>query len=386
MYKTLITISLCAILGHIGFAQTGYKTWSPNGLTWTDFAARPDLTQTRASSFAYLIGYKREQTSSHDTAIVYNKVYGVMNQLDSWVKTEAKTNELLMYNQLVFDLVELSVRKIQLEMNREPYPDLSVIPAPQRGVAFSMAKHVFETNLAKAKQRIQLFEQETQFGTNSTAIALWAKQIQDELNAQPIVLIPNDLKSKKNRFGLFLGGGVGTMQGNLNAYFQSWVPTGSYGVDLGFGRYQFTFEMAGNLSNDYLIKPLNYNGVLYEQGLNLNYTWAQITAGYALIDRKYWRIAPYAGLSLVSISANLPTKKNLGIKDTYGVIGGVSADYKFRKKIILSEMRNGTLFEQSVKLRLGLTEVVFSRETSHELYGASVIGSLSYCISLSGIK
>jgi hypothetical protein len=126
--------------------------------------------------------------------------------------------------------------------------------------------------------------------------------------------------------------------------------------------------------------------VLYEQGLNLNYTWAQITAGYALIDRKYWRIAPYAGLSLVSISANLPTKKNLGIKDTYGVIGGVSADYKFRKKIILSEMRNGTLFEQSVKLRLGLTEVVFSRETSHELYGASVIGSLSYCISLSGIK
>jgi hypothetical protein len=386
MYKTLITILLCFVLGRNTFAQAGYKTWSPNGLTWTDFAARPDLTQSRVSSFAYLIGYNQQKTRLHDTTIVYNKVYGVMNQLDSWVKTEAKTNELLIYNQLLFDLVELSVRKIQVEINRERYADLSEIPAPQRGVAFSMTKHIFETNVAKAKQRIQVLEQETQYGTNATAVALWAKQIQDELNFQPIVLTTNDLKMQKNRFGLFLGGGVGTTQGNINTYFPNAMPTASYGIDLGLGRYQFTLEGARNTSDDYLKQPLNYNNVLHPTQLSLNFTWMHLTAGYALIDRSYWRIVPYAGLGVVSISANVPTQKTVGIKDTYGVIGGVSADYKFCKKIILGEMRAGTLFEQSVKMRLGLTTVDLSREVGHELYGASVIGSLSYCISLMGVK
>jgi hypothetical protein len=385
MYKTLITIILCLLLGRNAFAQTGYKTWSPNGLAWTDFTARPDLTQSRVSSFAYLIGYKPQQTVVQDTAIVYNQVYGVMNQWESWVKTEAKNNELLIYNQLIFDLVEVSVRKIQLEMNRERYLDLSEIPVPQRGIPFSMAKHVFEINVAKAKQRIQTFEQETQSGTNATAVALWAKQIQEELNHQPIVLAPKDLKSKNNRFGLFVGGGAGTMQGNLNSYFPNSMPTLSLGIDLGFGRYQFTFEVARNADDSYLKQPLTYNDILYPQDLNLDFIWTQITAGYALFDRRHWRIAPYAGLGVVSISENVLNKK-FPIKDTYGVIGGLSSDYKFRKNIILSEMRHGTLFEQSVKLRLGLTTVVFSREASHELYGASMIGSLSYCISFSGVK
>jgi hypothetical protein len=385
MYKILIISILCAFVANSMLAQIGYKKWSPSPLSWNDFAAQPDLTQSRASSFAYLIGYKREQTVTHDTIIVYNKVYGVMNTLESWVKTEAKNNELLTYNQILFDLIEISVRKIQLEMNKERYPDLSETPTPQRGIRFSMTKHIFEINVAKAKQRIQTFEQETQYGTNTTVVALWAKQIQDELKVQPIVLAPNDLKSKKNRFGLFLGGGIGTMQGNLNAYFEPWMPTFGYGMDWGFGRYQFTVEVARNASNNYLIQPLYHNGVSYLQGLKLNYIWGQVTAGYALIDRKFWRIAPYAGLGIVSIS-QISTPENRAIKDTYGVIGGLSADYKFRKKIILDELRHGTLFEQAIKFRFGVTPVVFSRETSNRLYGASMIGSLSYCISLSGVK
>lgn len=203
MYKTFILLCLASSLGCSTFAQTGYKTWSPNGLTWTDFAAHPDLTQSRMSWFAYLIGYKPHKTRLHDTIIQYPQAYGVMNQLDSWVKSEAKNQDMLFYNQTAFNLVELSTRKVQAEMNRTHYFNLAEIPEPKRGVIFSKTKYIFETQVEKAKQRMQQFEDQTQYGTNTAAVTLWAKQIQAELNELPMASVPNDLKIQKFRFGLF---------------------------------------------------------------------------------------------------------------------------------------------------------------------------------------
>lgn len=154
-----------------------------------------------------------------------------------------------------------------------------------------------------------------------------------------------------------------------------------FGLDLGYGRYQFTLETAGTMNNSQLLQPLTFNDVTYAKGLGVDFTWVQLTAGYAILDRPYWRIAPYAGFAVTSIAQSI-AKKNASIRDSYSVIGGISADYKFRKKIILGEARNGIFYEQSLKMRIGLNNVILSQD----LYGSNGIATLSYCISLSGVQ
>ena len=196
-------------------------------------------------------------------------------------------------------------------------------------------------------------------GMNSSTFA------QDRLNT-------NELQDNKWRFGLSLGLGIGILSGNLTDYFDANVPLIRYGMEVGYKKHQLALNVAGDVFvNHYLLKSLEYNGIQRLAGLKLNYTWGQITYGYAFLDNNKWRITPYIGASMVDV---MNAKPQIRFQKThFNGIGGVSLDYKVGKK-----RGHKLLVENCIQTRLGVTQVTYQPN----LAGWSVIASVSYAISL----
>ena len=98
----------------IADAQT-YKQsmvpWKDHTLTWNDFKALYPTKDTLAYEISYHATSRRETKKVGDTTYEFFTYDSYVNALDSWVKPENKTDDLLKLCQTHFDLWELCVRK-----------------------------------------------------------------------------------------------------------------------------------------------------------------------------------------------------------------------------------------------------------------------------------
>jgi len=162
--------------------RANYLYWNADRpLTWEDFQGRPfDATGTIACEI-YLLnpsGLGR-MTLYHPIEI---SVYTCMDRSRSWVRAEYKSADLLLYNQLLFDLYEIQTRHLRQEFKSTKFSLFNPLPRYQE--ISNRGNQVLE-------DRIVQFRRETNLGRDSAALAEWQKDLRRELAE----LAPFELKN-----------------------------------------------------------------------------------------------------------------------------------------------------------------------------------------------
>lgn len=344
--------------------------WSKNALQWSHFQGHVDKTLPYISSLSYRVGYEKQKIKIRDTVYHYIKTIGYIEPLKSWVRPEFKNSANLVYNQTLFDIVELSARKLQIGLNK--------------GYSYIELPVEFQSQMQEHYKRIELFQEETSHGKDMGSVYRWANIVKTELENTPSVYEPqNSFKKGKWRYAMSLGGNASFFNGNTSAYFKNGGGV-SFGMELGYKKSQFFFEPSF-LTASYLKKDIIDDGLLYNKGFKISSIFVQIGYGYTVLDNRHWRIYPYAGLGTVEVSDNRKNRPdNFFLKQSIQPMVGINADYKAR--ISLNTVNANSLWfnnkgeftEICIKGRLGAMPIQYDAGT---LKGWGLTGSVSLCIS-----
>ena len=158
--KKLLIVILIELISTSGLiAQELKKEWADGKLTWEDFKEREGSGEQRVSELKYYLGYYSGKQKYGSTVILRNIALGYMDKNLSWINPEYKTEQHLRYNQVVFDIVEVHRRRLQLELDRI-----------SSGFEFQVKFQVIYNSCAN---EIERFNIEADGGNNLNSLVFW---------------------------------------------------------------------------------------------------------------------------------------------------------------------------------------------------------------------
>ncbi len=182
--KTLVVSIIIGCLGYIALKQPITENeniiiWNKNRLlTWDDFKGKPDTTTE------YLAvtdcNFNTKFFSNKDTLHISTKCY--MECKTSWKKKKTLSTALLKHEQLHFDIAELYVRKLKLEL---------VKMAVTKKEAQKKIDEISKLNTQQFKQYQALYDKETDHSKIKVKQLEWEKKITKELKDLEAYSKPN---------------------------------------------------------------------------------------------------------------------------------------------------------------------------------------------------
>ncbi len=288
---TLICFVAIAALHNTALAQTEHRTWSQGPLTWDDFT----LMSKGGNEQAYL-QYELSYTPVHDTidGILshYYLAEACMLPNRSWVVADHRTPELLRYNQVIFDMLEVERRTLQRSLNTSDNP------------------RDYENMLYAADDRLNTriasFRIRTQDGSDTTDLATFEKQIRHELSMLPAHYQPTYTPHPFG-FAAYFSIGASCHLGTMGQDFTPGLAIG-YGFDFLWKRHVFNIEMYMGYSDARRTLALYDNSSFsqashtFEKGKAYNNGVINVGYGYLLIDNTHFQLAPTAAFSIRNLS------------------------------------------------------------------------------------
>lgn len=325
------------------FGQSNERLWEDGDLTWDDFNGEPFASSPNASELNYQLSYSTTKKKLGDTVVLTFNIKNYINPNISWVKDSYKSEQLLRYNQVLFDILELHRRKLQSTLHRIDN--------------FYLAEEKFRTQYELCNYDIKRFQTETKLGSDLSALEYWEQRVERELNANPYEVVPA-ISDKNFGYGLNAGFGVGLLTGSISDYF---TPTVNFmfGFDLAF-KNTILF-LNGTLAGDRVKEDYIEEGLLWPKDLKANVAVIDVSVGQTLIDNSKHKLTPFAGLGILEFTAangEGEEFENHRIVN-YGLIYGLNYDFKFKKGIRLTPSPFGSSYrervEQNIRLRLYAT-------------------------------
>lgn len=308
--------SIFVLIGIISFCQLmaqNNKEWIEGKLTWNDFTER--TYRQDISELKYNFEYHSGKHRYGDTIVVRNIVKVYIDRNQSWINPEFKTEQYLRYNQVIFDIIELYRRKLQKE-------------ADIQGVMFD-AENEFHILYNSCTSEIERFYKESNGGNNLQTTINWEQIISKELATHLSASIP-EFENRSFGYGMHLGIGAGSFTGSIGTYFKQNLGL-TYGFD--FAYKKSILYLNGVLTGGKVIK--NYTSVdTWSENQNINLALLNISYGYAFLDNKKIKLAPFAGFGVTEISGRNIDNKNI-ILTNGNIVFGINADYKLKTKIKL---------------------------------------------------
>ena len=173
MKKSFLTILSMLLLFNL-YSQNNeekIKWQKQSPLSWDDFRAEPDTTNSYSANTNSGIGYSGNYSTSSGKPILQFEVFSSFYPEKSWVKDISDEEYLLAHEQLHFDISELHARKLRkalknYEIGRTIRQDLEKIYNRVESERVSMQNK---------------FDRETSHSENKTAEMKWRNFIQLEL-------------------------------------------------------------------------------------------------------------------------------------------------------------------------------------------------------------
>ena len=365
--KPLILLISCVMVITAQAYSLGspHKYWENDCLTWDDFSS--DNVNQGGSDLIYSLGYKPEKYKHNGTFIYRYKAYCYMDRSKSWVNPANKNIELLKYNQVIFNMVELYRRKLQNE--------LDYIKSPL------MAEEKYRTWYMICNDQIEKFKSETGNGKNIKEIIDWENYIENELNNEVSNEVP-EFKKRNIGHGLFLGANTGTFTSGLSGHFtpyQSCVL--GFNVNYKNSVLFFNSYMGGSR----VIKPY-YGMGNWNKGQHTDIAIIDLSYGYYFINNQKLKLAPFAGLGiteLVSRPANEFTEVSRLLDNS--LLFGINCDYNLRRAV---NFIPSTINEAKILTEINLrTRLFFTKPNySDNLKGYTVNMSLGLSFNGNLIK
>lgn len=315
MARFILLIILGIISWQPAAAQDARKFWSDGDLMWSDFQEK--AATGGASYLAYFLGYNTTKEKINDTNVVRIEAFCYVDRLVSWVDPKYKSDALLAYNQVIFDIVELHRRALQYRLHR--VQDVSE------------AEYVMRHVLSQCNEQVVSFQMESESGANTQMVERWKHLVEIKLEASPYERIP---AFEERNFGIGMHGGLsgGTFTGTLGNHFSPYLGI-LYGFDFAFKKHLLLLNgnMAWNtLRKDFFSADQRFTG----EGAKV--AILEAAYGYAALDKADFRLTPFAGLGIVEVSkmSEDGEEELFGLVD-YNFLLGLSLDYKLATRLTL---------------------------------------------------
>ncbi|MEP0365448.1 MAG: hypothetical protein ABJN36_08205 [Cyclobacteriaceae bacterium] len=361
MKTTFLVFSLFLTLQCLG--QSNERLWEEGPLNWDDFSGEPFTSSPNASELNYQLSYSTTKKRIGDTTLHAFETKNYINPNISWVKGSNKSGQLLRYNQVIFNILELHRRKLQSQLHRIDN--------------MYLAEEKFRTQYQNCNYEIKQFQSDTKLGTDESSLDYWDKRIAEELKDNPFELIP-DITDKNFGYGLNAGFGTGILTGTISDFF---TPTFNFMFGFDIAYKNTILFLNGTLAGDRVKRDYTEDGRLWPKDLKTNVAVIDVSIGQTLIDNSNHKLTPFAGLGILEFTA--ATKEGEAFEDhrivNYGLIYGLNYDFKFRHGIRLTPSPYGATFreraEQNIRVRLYLTSAEYEN-----MKGTSINLTVGYAL------
>ncbi len=334
-----ILFLLLFLQSSIFYAQEYGRSWSKGKLTWNDFKTKENTI--KSSELKYVFGYKEQKKKVNDTIIKKLVAYGNIDNLQSWVNKKAKNSQLLRYNQLLFDIVEIQRREFQNKLNNT-----------NSIYGIDNILHNQNTLLLDEVERLNHY---SNFGKNLEAIKTWESLISKKLKQ---IVVDNSFSKRNFGIGISLGLSTSILSKNLNTYFKNSLINFNFGFDFAYKKHYLFLN--GIMGNTKVSKELLINSQDWKTNQNTNFTIIDFSYGYAILDHSKIKLTPFLGLGITEFSVN--KDKELRLVD-YNVLAGINLYYKYKKTLNLisnsSFISQKEYRESSISTRLFINKAAF---------------------------
>jgi len=361
--KKILIVVLIELVSTSGLiAQDFKKEWADGKLTWEDFKEREGGGGQQISELKYYLGYNSGKQKYGDTVISRNIAHGYMDKNLSWINPKYKTEQHLRYNQIVFDIVEVHRRRLQLELDRI-----------SSGFEF---QGKFQIIYHSCSNEIERFNREADGGNNLNSLVFWEQKLSDELNSYKKTHIP-DFETRSFGYGMHAGFGTGFFTGTISEHFS---PTFNFIFGFDFAYKKSIFYLNGTLAGGKVRQDYVSDKNWYKKQ-NANLAVIDVSYGYAFLDNRKFKLAPFAGLGITELSGQNKDNKEDGLSFVdYNVIFGINADYKLRTKInLLPNPFFGAAVKEKVETSIRARLYVTRANLTSDLSGYSVNLTIGLC-------
>lgn len=270
-----IILLLVACLCKAG-AQEDLRTWDMGPLSWDDFTLTDSSRGEEHSYLEFFFGIA--DTPEGPWATAY------MDTRQSWVDKHWRTDNELLYNQIIFDLVELQRRRMQMALDTLP-----------KGASEPSADSV----VACVVTEIGQLDRDTRHGTDSVALHRWADSLMTLLNEPSASVYRGTLVDDDFSTGGFLDGSFVGTTGALHRHFSH---GGGFeiGVEEGWRRHFLTVGVTLGLAScrDSAFSLSNPDNDLYT-GDALSILGLSLQYGFSVFDNDRFRITPFVGYGIL---------------------------------------------------------------------------------------
>lgn len=323
--------------------------WGTRDLMWEDFLGVPPDYSEYSSEISYGIGYRSIEKTIGDMDILWLEAYCFMDRGSSWIREGYKNSNVLLYNQTIFDLVELYTRNFQEDIN-----NLS----GSTNIIIQRVDELLREYNSRIKNRVAILYSDTQGGLNSERVNFWYHDTKLKLSQQERHFIPEYTLS---RFGLGLTFdlGYGVLTGNSTEYF-----TNNFNLSFGFDvAYRpLILYLRGILGFNSVKKEFMYNDKTWEENLSTGIFVGELTVGYPFPIMNDFCLTPFAGIGVVefTVPGNDEKYKEHTIDDFSGVFG-LNLDYSFSRTL---NLLNDFIFREKsnwvIRTRLTISPFYFN--------------------------
>ena len=314
--------------------ESSFRYWDEGPLSFDHFSKR-ESELPQISTLDYGITWNNEKKKIGNTVYNYTKSRTFMNPYASWIHPDYEMPSLLQYFQTSFDYVEICRRRAQNEFANSS----------------SYSYHdIRKFHLDVAESFIARMKDDTQQGTDATAVRYYAARVEKEL-ASTEEQDPFDPLIYPRGFAVDLHAGAGS-EVFLNPSHVNTLVGAVYGLDLAVNRLVFTMDYfygrGGKNKKDIFV-----DGYAWKTGDLLCGGSANIKIGYTVYDSQWWSVTPSAGIG----AGFLTNRENRGRTENNDdeisglrIQAGVSVGYKFFRTINDSVLKD-SLSEFSIKTR-----------------------------------
>ena len=333
----------CALLSQ---AQTGgagqhIRYWSDGPLTENDFSKRdkPDR-DGNTSDMLYGMNKKNETRKIGNLKVESICVYAYMDPVKSWIVQDSVSIWGMKSHQNIFDLTEAIAREYESALlNHEGKEGID-----------DYYDRLFHSLAAQ-------YDSETEYGHDTTAIALAEQRLSEKLKAGRQELtedfLEQQIKEINNRegfsFTFSMGLELGVPFGKASAYMGSYMPQAYAETELRF-KHRWPLMLVLSSGNAGRMQQTGIKD--WKQGEVIKTNLLSARPGYLLIDSPRWRLEPFIGIGYRSFSQEI--KNGDGATKTSIISSlqmeiGTDIGYKLSRTLSLCE---GTYYESCIGLKL----------------------------------
>ena len=301
--------------------RSSIRKWSDGPLTSQDFRIREVLGPDEKDASWLYYGIKGHPEKKRYGNLVYRKMSteAYMDKVNSWVKSGYDSDQTVAFQQVCFDMVELTRRKFQSELDTSSNGNYNAL---------------LDYYMNLCDNSLKEFKAVSQNGRDTSVVNRYRSNVEKALDEYaPKDTVP-EIRLRRVGFGYYIGYGGEFYTGEITDYLKS-LNGMSLGCEVSVSKARFGIDMAmggyGRLKRDVPYPEGKHDWKSGERtsGWNIN-----LTAGYALVDKNHFNLIPFVGIGAGMICRGYDyLGDDVRSENLSGLrfCGGVQWDWKIRR-------------------------------------------------------